>query len=223
MLPSSKRASASNGSSSNVNHYPPKIHMHPRFDDDIGASNHHNFLEANFNYPMENGDMFEEANQQQLVNLKKANMFGANYEKTSQQAMRRTLPSTVQPSAPSSRTNCMEGNISSSRIHDSQGKYFHSVGPILNNMNYMKEHFSRGDDDEVFMYDNSGSRILPQSMMHGKTVPSTQFGGVSEPAYRPGVAEEMTASADERLVYQAALQVFIMVDCYNNIFNQLTT
>lgn len=205
-VPSPKRASASNGSSSNFYHYPPKIQMHPSFDDDIRASNRHNFREADFNYSMENGDMLDVENHQQLINLNKADIFGADYEKSSQPAMRRTLPSTLQPSAPSAGMNNTVGNIGSSHIHDSQGKSFHPVGPILNNMNYMKEHFGRGNDDEVIMYENSGSRILPPSLMHGKSVPSTQYGGVSESAYRPGVAEEMAANTDERLVYQAALQ-----------------
>ncbi|CBI35366.3 unnamed protein product, partial [Vitis vinifera] len=205
-VPSPKRASASNGSSSNFYHYPPKIQMHPSFDDDIRASNRHNFREADFNYSTENGDMLDVENHQQLINLNKADIFGADYEKLSQPAMRRTLPSTLQPSAPSAGMNNTVGNIGSSHIHDSQGKSFHPVGPILNNMNYMKEHFGRGNDDEVIMYENSGSRILPPSLMHGKSVPSTQYGGVSESAYRPGVAEEMAANTDERLVYQAALQ-----------------
>lgn len=216
MAPSPKRASASNGISSNFNHYPPKTQRHPRYDDDIRGSNWHNFQEADFNSSMENGDMLDVDNHDQIINLKRADIYSADYENSSQQAMRRTLPSTLQPSAPSARMNNIVGNIGSSQIHDSLGKSFHSVGPIPNNMNYMKEHFGRGNDDEVIMYENSGSRILPPSLMHGKSVLS-QYGGVSEPAYRPGVTEEVAANTDERLVYQAALQVFIMVNCCNII------
>ena len=186
--------------------------MHPRFDDDIRASNRHNFQEADVNSSMENGNMLELENHQ-LNNLKRVYTFGADRENSSQQAMRRTLPSTFQPSAPSTRMNNTVGDIGSSQIHNSHGKSFHSVGPIPNNMNYMKEHFGRGNDDEVIMYENSGSRILPPSLMHAKSVPFTQYGGVSEPAHRPAVTEEMAANTDERLVYQAALQVCIMVNC----------
>ena len=53
-----------------------------------------------------------------------------------------------------------------------------------------------------------GNRILPSSLMHGKSVSMTQFGGPSDLAYRSGSADERAVGGDERLIYQAALEVF---------------
>uniref|UniRef100_A0A5B7BEX3 Helicase-like transcription factor CHR28 n=1 Tax=Davidia involucrata TaxID=16924 RepID=A0A5B7BEX3_DAVIN len=174
---SPKRASASNGSSSN-NH-------HARATDDVRATNWHIAQLDISKYPIEND-------------------YGKH---SSQQALKRTLLTSFQPSVPSARSSNLVENAGSSQIRDSHGKAYHSEWPNLtNSKNYMKDHLGRGSDDEVIMYENNRSRILPPSLMHGKSVSTTQYISSSDPVYRSGVGEERDAGNDERLIYQAALQ-----------------
>ncbi|XP_062107990.1 helicase-like transcription factor CHR28 isoform X2 [Humulus lupulus] len=71
---------------------------------------------------------------------------------------------------------------------------------------HMRDYSSMGNDNDVFMYENNGSRILPPSMMHLKSTAPTQFATSSESVYRSMTGEERVAESDERLIYQAALE-----------------
>ncbi|CAN4123761.1 unnamed protein product [Withania somnifera] len=65
---------------------------------------------------------------------------------------------------------------------------------------------SRGNHNELVLYENKGSRVLPPSLMHRKATSGVQYTSVNDPVHYPGTAEERAAAADERLIFQAALQ-----------------
>ena len=135
---------------------------------------------------------------------------------SSQQAFKRTLPSSLQPSAtralPSSfasdsRLRNLKDNASSSQLHDAYKNRPHGVGPSTSSdRGYIHENFGRGYDEDRFLYQNGGNRILPSPLMLGKAI-SPQFATSSESAYRAGAGDERAAESDERLIYEAALQV----------------
>ena len=45
--------------------------------------------------------------------------------------------------------------------------------------------------------------------MHRKATSGVQYTSVNDPLHYPGTAEERAAAADERLIFQAALQVLV--------------
>ncbi|KAI9084982.1 hypothetical protein K1719_032974 [Acacia pycnantha] len=117
-------------------------------------------------------------NQHQTVSSRIANT-GADYGKMpSQQESRRILPSYLQPSTSSDiRWNSSKDNLSRSEIHDPLGNHH-----------------------------NGAIRILPPTLMHGKTLPSMHLPSSSESTYHSGAGEERASETDERLIYQAALE-----------------
>ncbi|XVE92956.1 hypothetical protein REPUB_Repub01dG0148800 [Reevesia pubescens] len=145
--------------------------------------------------------------QPRTVNSRISNGSGTDFEKlTSKQALKRTLPPSLQLSEQNRKSINLVDNVSSSQIRDGQGTSNHLAGPSFSNsQGYMNDHYSRANSDEVMMYGTT-SRILPPSMMHGKSVNYTQFAGPDGPVYRAGVSEERVPINDERVVYQAALE-----------------
>lgn len=171
---------------------------------------------------MEDSDYYTDngnVSQPGTVNSRIASLFGADYEKiSSQQALTRTLPPSLQPSAPISKLNSLAGNKGSSQVRDTYDSTYHSAGPsATSSKGYLRDQFNRSKNDEVIMYENSGNRILPPSLMHGKATFSNQFAGSSDPSYRSMAGEERPAENDERLIYQAALEVLLAVNCYHVI------
>lgn len=73
----------------------------------------------------------------------------------------------------------------------------------------MRDHSTRGNANEFVRPESSGSRVLPPTFMHGKSFSTSQFASSSDPAYHPGIGEERVTDSDERLIYQAALEVFL--------------
>ncbi|KAL2323933.1 hypothetical protein Fmac_022991 [Flemingia macrophylla] len=135
---------------------------------------------------------------------------------SSQQAFKRTLPLSLQPSvtralpsltlASGSRLSNLRDSGSSSQLQDAYKNRRHGVGPSTSSdRDYFRENFSRGNDEDRFLYQNGGIRNLPSSMMLGKTI-TPQFASSSESAYRPGAVDERASGNDERLIYEAALQ-----------------
>ncbi|XP_057478433.1 helicase-like transcription factor CHR28 isoform X1 [Actinidia eriantha] len=184
-VPYSRRKFTSNGSSSNVDHHTEaKLQMNPRSGEYVGASNWHTTRADNSKYSQED-----------------------DYKKlSSQQILKRTLPTSLQTFAPSFRSNVVE-NVSSSEVHDTRGKSHNYARPNLtSSKNHMKDHFGRSSNDEVIMFENSGNRLLPQSLIHGKSVSTTQYISSNDHIPRPGFGEERAVGSDERLIYQAALQ-----------------
>ncbi|KAG4909991.1 hypothetical protein JHK82_056015 [Glycine max] len=208
---SSRGANSSNPSSSNVyNHSQVKPQTLPV--SSTNTLNHRIARRDEPSYHALNGN----TSQQQTVSSRISNIHGADYEKmSSQQAFKRTLPSSLQPSAtralPSSfasdsRLRNLKDNASSSQLHDAYKNRPHGVGPSTSSdRGYIRENFGRGYDEDRFLYQNGGNRILPSPLMLGKVI-SPQFATSSESAYRSGAGDERAAESDERLIYEAALQ-----------------
>lgn len=150
-------------------------------------------------------------------------MLGTVYEKLpSQQVLKRTLPTSLQPFPPGSRSSNFVENVSHGQVHDTHGKSHHFPWPNLPTSKSHKDQFGRSSDDDVIAYDNRGNRILPQSLMHGKSVSNTPYVSYNDPIPRPGFGEERAVGSDERLIYQAALQVFSLFRTSVCDFNLIT-
>ncbi|XP_040997128.1 helicase-like transcription factor CHR28 isoform X4 [Juglans microcarpa x Juglans regia] len=202
---SPKRACASNGNSSNINnHSREKLRFPPGSSDNIRAPNHQSAQVYDSEYFTDNGN----ASQPWTVNSRIANLSGADYEKiSSQQALKRTLPPSLQPFVPSTRLSHIAENMGSSTVRNTYENSYHSAGPsVIKSKGNLQDHFSRGKNDEVISNANSGTRILPPSLMHGKAISSNQFVNSINPSFRPMVGEERQTENDERLIYQAALE-----------------
>lgn len=170
---------------------------------------------------MEDSDYYTDngnVSQPWTVNSRIASLSGADFEKiSSQQALTRTLPPSLQPSAPINKLSSLVGNKGSSQVRDTHDPYY-SAGPsVTSGKGFLRDQFSRSKNDEVIMYNSNGTRILPPSLMHGKATFSNQFASSSDPSYRSMVGEERSAENDERLIYQAALEVLLAVNCYRVI------
>ena len=125
--------------------------------------------------------------------------------------MKRTLPTSLHSLASSSKSSNLVEDVSGSQIRDSRGKAHHNAwSNVMNNKNHTKDYFGRSSDDEVVVYEN-GNRIIPPSLMLGKSISTTQYISSTDPIPRPGLGEERVIGSDERLIYQAALQVFLAV------------
>ncbi|TKY50678.1 Transcription termination factor 2 [Spatholobus suberectus] len=209
---SSRGANSSNPSSSNVyNHSQAKPHTLPV--SSTNTLNHRIVRRDELSYHAQNGN----TSQHQTVNSGISNTHGADYEKmSSQQAFKRTLPSSLQPSVtralPSSsfasdnRLSDLKDNVSSSQHYDAYKNRRHGVGPSTSSdRGYIHDNFSRGNDEDRFFHQNGGIRIHPSSLMLGKAI-TPQFASSSESAYRSGVGDERASGNDERLIYEAALQ-----------------
>ncbi|KAL7095059.1 hypothetical protein ACP275_10G001500 [Erythranthe tilingii] len=70
----------------------------------------------------------------------------------------------------------------------------------------MKENFISGSGNDSSLYEKRGNRLLPPSMMPGKHSSSTPYSGSNDSFHHTGVGEERPAGADERFVFQAAVQ-----------------
>ncbi|TYG80671.1 hypothetical protein ES288_D02G235300v1 [Gossypium darwinii] len=202
-IPSPSQTQISNLNPSNINnHVQIKIPRHEP-NDNVKASTVVIALDDDPEYFTGNGNI----GQPWTVISRIANGFGTDFEKlTSQQALKRTLPPSLQLSGPSSKPYILIDNVSSNLIRDSHGSSNLLAGPSFSNcQGYIGDHYSRGNSDEIMMYGNT-SRILPPTLMHGKSVNHTQIAGPDGHAYRAGVSEERFSVNDERMVYQAALE-----------------
>lgn len=208
---SSRAANSSNTSSSNIyNHSQVKPHNQPV--PSKNTLNHRIAQGDETSFRPQNGH----TSQHQTVNSRISNTSVADYEKmSSQQAFKRTLPSSFQPPttralpsssfAPNSRLSTLKDNISNSQL-DAYKNRHHGVGPSTSiEKGFIRDNFSRGNGEDRFMYQNGGVRNLPSSLMLGKAI-TPPFASSSESAYRTGAVDER-ASNDERLIYEAALQV----------------
>ncbi|KAI4358040.1 hypothetical protein L6164_001950 [Bauhinia variegata] len=201
-----ERANTSNAGPASVNNFPQlKPYTQP------GSSNYtlnHSVAHADdFLYVRENGN--------QAVNSRIANDSGGNFEKmSSQQALKRTLPSSLQPSAPRTHSLSLQSfapdsrlsNLKSNTSSNTYGNPYYVGGPSMtNDKGYMRDHYGRVRDEERFLLQNGGSRALPPSLMHGKA-PANLLASSSESAFRAGTGEERVSENDETLIYQAALE-----------------
>ncbi|XVE66388.1 hypothetical protein DITRI_Ditri08aG0076500 [Diplodiscus trichospermus] len=189
-------------SSNDNNHSGTKVLMHDT-DDNVNASTQLIALDDDLEYFTENGNI----GQPWTVSSRIANFSGTNFETLiSEQALKRTLAPSLQLSGPSSKSDKLVENASSSQIHEAPGSSNHLAGPSFSNsQGYMGYHYSRGSNNDVVMYGNP-SRVLPPSLIPGKSVNYTQFAGSDDPVYLAVANEERVPLNDERMIYQAALE-----------------
>lgn len=82
-----------------------------------------------------------------------------------------------------------------------------SWADISESKGHMKE-INGINNDELVMLESKNSRVLPPSMMPGRSTSATQFASSSDPIYRPALVDDRVNRNDERLIYQAALEVY---------------
>lgn len=131
-------------------------------------------------------------------------LFGVdNNQYTSLQGSKRALPTSVQSQVP------LVDNVGSSHLRESYRKTFSAQQKSAYNMNHMKGQTGRGSDDELIMFDSSGYRIQPPS--HAKSTSTSQHANSADKVFRSAVGEDRVVEHDERLIFQAALQVLVII------------
>ncbi|KAF5196853.1 Helicase-like transcription factor chr28 [Thalictrum thalictroides] len=133
--------------------------------------------------------------------------FGNGYGNASiQHTVKRSLPPSFHLSSSTAKAQAGMGTGGNFKSSDTHNKSYQSLDTnIINHKVHTTNTFGGRNNDEVYMYEHSGSRILPPSLMHGKLLPCSQSAGSSNSAYNSAGTEEGPTD-DERLIYQAALQ-----------------
>ncbi|XP_073138962.1 helicase-like transcription factor CHR28 isoform X2 [Henckelia pumila] len=150
-----------------------------------------------------------DGNLYQSNGLNNAGRFNTTHESRSfPESMKRTLPASIQPSISSARLNNFVENVGGSQIHETYGKYDQPAtwSDSSNGKNHMVEDFHRGTGNDLSFYEKRGNRLLPSSLMTGKYSPALQVFSSNDSMYQTGLGEERNPGADERFVYQAALE-----------------
>lgn len=180
------RPSYLNGGSSN--YHSNRSMNPPTITDDSGPSSSRAIRDVNFEYSSGNGNnglsQVLKAGIVRTVLFIEKKIFVSDADSRKhflQQTLKRTLPTSLQPL-----------DIPGSQNRQSQWASS-----------------SRGNHNELVLYENKGSRVLPPSLMHRKATSGVQYASVNDPLHYPGTAEERAAAADERLIFQAALQVLV--------------
>ncbi|KAI3982825.1 hypothetical protein MKX01_010308 [Papaver californicum] len=183
-------SSASGVRHTNYNHHSqvtPQLHPSSNFSQHIALADDSKSSTAN--WPIAHpGDGLGPQNPYQITDSKYINMPGADSSKFSPQQLARVLPPSFHASAAFSKSKDSFEN--GSQTSDTHGRTF-----------YPPAHLGRQHDEDVVMYEPSGvigGRVLPTSLMHGRSFINSQ--GTSS-----GV-EDRPAENDERLIFQAALQ-----------------
>ncbi|KZV41094.1 hypothetical protein F511_14070 [Dorcoceras hygrometricum] len=124
------------------------------------------------------------------------------------ESMKRTLPASIQPLISRARLNNLAESAGGSQIHETYGKYYQPAtwSSSSNGKNFMIDDFQRGTVNDSSLYEKRGNRVLPSSLMLGNYSPALQVFSTNDAMHQTGLGEERTAGADERFVYQAALQ-----------------
>ncbi|CAA2960840.1 helicase-like transcription factor CHR28 [Olea europaea subsp. europaea] len=120
---------------------------------------------------------------------------------SSLQALKRALPATLQPSSSNARSN----NFVENAIADTYGKHNQPAWSKYSNGNNTGN-FTGVNLSESPLYENRGNRQLPPSLSLGKSPSANLYGGSNDSLLHSGVGEEKNTDADERLIFQAALQ-----------------
>lgn len=133
-------------------------------------------------------------------------MFGIDYDQyISQLGYKRALPASIQPQVPNSRSINLVENVGSSQMRETYGKTFSSQPKSILGMD--QNQTGRGSDDKLITYPGRGSRVLPLSLLHAKSTSTSQHTNLVDPVFRSTTGEERVVEYDERLIFQAALQV----------------
>ncbi|KAJ4832268.1 Helicase-like transcription factor chr28 [Turnera subulata] len=193
---SSKRSNGSNGSPLILNNH---FHSQSGYSGNIRGSDQFQTHDIR-DFPGKRN-----VGQPQAVNSRISNVSGIEYEKlSSPEALRRTLPSSLQPSGPSNKFSDSVEILNGSHARDISGNTHRFSGPgFTNTRGYVRDQHSMGHSDEIMMYEN---RILPPSVMYGKPMSTSQFPSPSDLAFHSILGEERVGGHDERLIYQAALE-----------------
>ncbi|KAL8526409.1 hypothetical protein ACS0TY_015567 [Phlomoides rotata] len=121
---------------------------------------------------------------------------------SSYQPMKRTFPASVQP-----RSHNLVENVGAGDMRETFGKSYQSgawSNPSNGKISNEIVLWDSGNDSSV--YEKKGNRQLPPSMMPGKQSLPTSFVVPNDPLHQTGIGEERPAGADERFVFQAAVQ-----------------
>ncbi|KAL3615824.1 hypothetical protein CASFOL_040118 [Castilleja foliolosa] len=120
---------------------------------------------------------------------------------SSHQPTKRSLPAYLDASTSNVRSSNLVETIGASEVRDAYGKPSYQSAAWSN--------FSNGNNsmNDFMSLEKKGNRLLPSSLMPGKhTLPAT-FVVPNDPFHHNGVGgEESPAGADERFVFQAAVQ-----------------
>jgi hypothetical protein len=134
---------------------------------------------------------------------------GVDYERPlSQQALKRTLPPSFNPPPLPSRSGT--NNIRNAGGSRFGADYSHPAVSAVGNKSTFGDHYSGAHAEIGIQRGVNGVRILPPSLTHGTSASVLHHAGSSDPMHRFGGGEDRNPDNDERLVYQAALQVFIL-------------
>ncbi|XP_020245575.1 helicase-like transcription factor CHR28 isoform X2 [Asparagus officinalis] len=133
-----------------------------------------------------------------VVDLSNTDNYSRKFDnKSFQNAQKRTLPPSLQPTV---HNNASEGPV------DYKGRKNMSNEFEADD----KRKASSSMSDEVQIYRSVGThRVLPPSLMNGKSVDNSMLVGSSDPIYRSGpsgLGEQRLMEHDERAIYQEALQ-----------------
>lgn len=113
-----------------------------------------------------------------------------------------------QPST-SNKSIHVEGNKSRNSGIDSHGSYHDPSWPSSsNNMRSMRGDGNGAHANDLVMLGKSG-RVLPPTMISAKSMPAQHFASSSDTNYRLDIADDTLNITDERLIYQAALEVLL--------------
>lgn len=176
---------ALNGHSLSANgHTQGKAPNRSQYSDDVGPSNQNSSREQKYR----DGDAYQHQTGRTF-------QIGNGFGKISpQQVPTRTLPSSMYPST---SNNVLRHGTQSWETH---GIPHHQAG---SSSSYNKS-YARDSSGDAFMYENSGTRLLPSSLMQARSATATMGGDSS---FRTGTGEERTEESNESLIYQAALEV----------------
>ncbi|ANM65813.1 Zinc finger C3HC4 RING-type [Arabidopsis thaliana x Arabidopsis arenosa] len=131
---------------------------------------------------------------------------GVDYERPlSQQALKRTLPPSFNPPPLPSRSGT--NNIRNAGGSRFGADYSHPAVSAVGNKSTFGDHYSGAHAEIGIQRGVNGVRILPPSLTHGTSASVLHHAGSSDPMHRFGGGEDRNPDNDERLVYQAALQV----------------
>ncbi|XP_042518707.1 helicase-like transcription factor CHR27 isoform X2 [Macadamia integrifolia] len=208
------RTSLSNKRSANHDHYSQsELQINPNGDKDKTLNQESALIDYS-KYSRENGYTDQPMNFVDIENLGRSidsrnnEMLGtASGKVLSQQNSGRILPPSLHPFSTSTKSKTSLENGARSYIPDTYGKSYNFGGATATDHNfYMKDHLVKGNDNDAIVCENKGSRLLPPSLTQAKST-GFSFGGSNDPVFRPHVGEERSAENDERIIFQAALQV----------------
>ncbi|PIA30530.1 hypothetical protein AQUCO_05500070v1 [Aquilegia coerulea] len=153
---------------------------------------------------MDNGLYIEDLDKSVSSSYK--DRLGNGYGNVSQHPLKRSLPPSFHSSASTAKAQASMGNGGNFKSSDAHNKSYQSFDTnSIDRKVHTTNNFGGKNSDEVYMYEHSGSRLLPPSLMHDKLLPCSQSAGSSNSAYNPGGTEDRPTD-DERLVFQAAVQ-----------------